>query len=42
VIARAAQTSDEHGIKLTEACLREFAISGRPELLAAAQYSANL
>jgi hypothetical protein len=36
LVERASRTIDEHRIKLTEACLREHAITARPELLAAA------
>jgi hypothetical protein len=36
LVDAAATTSDEHRIKLIEACLREHAIHPRPELLAAA------
>ena len=34
----AAQSSDDHTIKFVEACLREYAISGAPSLLAAAAH----
>jgi hypothetical protein len=28
---------DEHAIKLTETCVREFRVNGKPELLRAAE-----
>ena len=34
---RAYDSDDEHHVKLTEAAVREYKLTGRPELLAAAE-----
>lgn len=40
--ARAIQSGDEHAIKFTEVCLREYELNPRPEYLAAAQHASGL
>jgi hypothetical protein len=42
VIDRAIATGDEHAIKLTEACLREYAVNPKPVYLAAALHGVRL
>ena len=37
LLAIATESHDEHAFKLTEAAVREYTISGKPELLAVAQ-----
>lgn len=37
LLAAAAEMRDEHAIKLTETCVREFRVTGKPELLRAAE-----
>ncbi|HEY5338571.1 MAG TPA: hypothetical protein VIJ85_10225 [Rhizomicrobium sp.] len=42
LIARAVQTSDDHAIKFTEACLREYALNPNPIYLAAARHAIGM
>ena len=42
LIARAIESGDEHAIKFTEVCLREYALNPRPEYLAAAHHASGL
>jgi hypothetical protein len=42
LITRAIESGDEHAIKFTEVCLREYALSPRPEYLAAAHHASGL
>lgn len=41
LIDQAVATSDEHAIKFTEACLREYALNPKPVYLAAARHAAG-
>ena len=42
LIARAIDSGDEHAIKFTEVCLREYALTPRPEYLAAAHHASGV
>jgi len=42
LVARAIECADEHAIKFTEVCLREYALNVQPEYLAAAHHASGV